>query len=292
MTDGTSSVEWIANIIHDNVGGELIPIIPSEEYPLEYEALADYAKKERDDGGRPAFENLSIDPAGYDVVFIGYPIWWYEMPMIMDTLFDTYDFSGVTIVPFNTHAGSGDGGTYSDIKELEPNATVLEGLAVPGEDAGKDIENAKADFANVQAQLNTAQEALKKFEGISVDELKGEITKLQSELKSKDDEYKKQIADRDFEDILKSQIAEMKGRNAKAVRALLDIDALKASHNQAQDIKTALETVKKEADYLFASDEQAPPFSTGAGTHSTGGNGHADDIAKFRAAMGLKPVEE
>ena len=138
MTDGTSSVEWIANIIHDNVGGELIPIIPSEEYPLEYEALADYAKKERDDGGRPAFENLSIDPAGYDVVFIGYPIWWYEMPMIMDTLFDTYDFSGVTIVPFNTHAGSGDGGTYSDIKELEPNATVLEGLAVPGEDAGKD----------------------------------------------------------------------------------------------------------------------------------------------------------
>ena len=138
MTDGTSSVEWIANIIHDNVGGELIPIIPSEDYPLEYEALADYAKKERDDGGRPAFENLSIDPAGYDVVFIGYPIWWYEMPMIMDTLFDTYDFSGVTIVPFNTHAGSGDGGTYSDIKELEPNATVLEGLAVHGEDAGKD----------------------------------------------------------------------------------------------------------------------------------------------------------
>lgn len=160
------------------------------------------------------------------------------------------------------------------------------------EENGKDIENAKADFANVQAQLNTAQAALKKFEGISVDELKGEITKLQSELKSKDDEYKKQIADRDFEDILKSQIAEMKGRNAKAVRALLDIDALKASHNQAQDIKTALETVKKEADYLFASDEQAPPFSTGAGTHSTSGNGHADDIAKFRAAMGLKPVEE
>ena len=58
MTDGTSSVEWIANIIHDNVGGELIPIIPSEDYPLEYEALADYAKKERDDGGRPAFENF------------------------------------------------------------------------------------------------------------------------------------------------------------------------------------------------------------------------------------------
>lgn len=138
MADGTSSVEWIANIIHENVGGDLIPIIPSEDYPLEYDALADYAKKERDDGGRPAFEDLGVDPASYDLVFVGYPIWWYEMPMIMDTLFDTYDFSGVTIVPFNTHAGSGDGGTYSDIKELEPNATVLEGLAVHGEDAGKD----------------------------------------------------------------------------------------------------------------------------------------------------------
>ena len=138
MTDGTSSVEWIANIIHDNVGGELIPIIPSEDYPLEYEALADYAKKERDDGGRPAFEDLGVDLASYDVVFVGYPIWWYEMPMIMDTFFDQYDFSGKTIIPFNTHAGSRDGGTYGDIKELEPNATVLEGLAVRGEDAGKD----------------------------------------------------------------------------------------------------------------------------------------------------------
>ena len=138
MTDGTASVEWIANIIHDNVGGDLIPIIPSEDYPLEYEALADYAKKERDDGGRPAFEDLRVDPASYDVVFVGYPIWWYEMPMIMDTFFDQYDFSGKTIIPFNTHAGSRDGGTYGDIKELEPNATVLEGLAVRGEDAGKD----------------------------------------------------------------------------------------------------------------------------------------------------------
>jgi hypothetical protein len=63
MTDGTASVEWIANVIHNNVDGDLIPIIPSEDYPLEYEALADYAKKERDNGGRPAFEDLRVDPA-------------------------------------------------------------------------------------------------------------------------------------------------------------------------------------------------------------------------------------
>lgn len=138
MADGTASVEWIANIIQTQVGGDLIPIIPSVDYPLDYDELADYTKQERDDSGRPAFEDLGVDPTSYDIVFIGYPIWWYEMPMIMDTFFDTYDFTGVTIIPFNTHAGSRDGGTYGDISELEPNATVLDGLAIRGEDAGED----------------------------------------------------------------------------------------------------------------------------------------------------------
>ena len=58
--------------------------------------------------------------------------------MIMDTFFETYDFSGVTIIPFNTHAGSRDGGTYGDISKLEPDATVLDGLAIRGEGVGKD----------------------------------------------------------------------------------------------------------------------------------------------------------
>ena len=65
------------------------------------------------------------------------------MPMILDTFFDTYDFSGVNLIPFNTHAGSQDGGTYSDISELEPDATVLEGLAISGDDAGS--EDAEAE---------------------------------------------------------------------------------------------------------------------------------------------------
>ena len=138
MIDGASSVQWIAEIINDTVGGDLVPIIPPEDYPLGYDELADYARKEQGDNGRPAFEDLGVDPTSYDTVFIGYPIWWYEMPMIMDTFFETYDFSGVTIIPFNTHEGSRDGGTYKDIQELEPNATVLEGLAVRGQDAGKD----------------------------------------------------------------------------------------------------------------------------------------------------------
>ena len=138
IIDDASSVEWIARTIQENVGGDLVPIIPSKDYPLEYDALADYAKQEADQDGRPAFEDLGVDPTSYKTVFIGYPIWWYQMPMIMDTFFDTYDFSGVTIIPFNTHEGSSDGGTYGDISELEPNATVLDGLAIRGEDTGNE----------------------------------------------------------------------------------------------------------------------------------------------------------
>jgi|GEM_PF-3586996 flavodoxin len=60
-----------------------------------------------------------------------YPMWWYTFPMIIYTLFDKYDFSGKTIIPFNTHMGSHDGGTYDTIRELEPNATVvMNGLPV------------------------------------------------------------------------------------------------------------------------------------------------------------------
>ena len=138
MPNGESSVKWIADIIHDEVGGDIEPIIPSKDYPLEYDALADAAKAEVDNNERPAFEPLSVDPTQYKTVFIGYPIWWYTLPMVLETFFDTYDLSGVTIVPFNTHAGSRDGNTYNMIREREPNANVIDGIAIAGSDAGSD----------------------------------------------------------------------------------------------------------------------------------------------------------
>lgn len=134
VANGKSSVAQMADMIAEQTGGEIKQIIPSDSYPLGYEEVADQAKKERDENARPAFEDLGVDPTSYKTVFIGYPIWWYQMPMIMETLFDTYDFTGVTIVPFNTHEGSGNGGTYEMIREREPGATVLDGLAIRGGD--------------------------------------------------------------------------------------------------------------------------------------------------------------
>ena len=155
---------------------------------------------------------------------------------------------------------------------------------------GKDIENAKADLANVQQQLDTAKEALSKFDGVSVDDLNEQITKLKTDLKNQEESYKKQISDRDFDDGLKAAINDAKGKNYKAIRALLDIETLKQSKNQAADIKTALEQIKTDNDYLFNSDASAPPFAAGTGTH--GQSDHSDDIDKFRSVLGLKPAND
>ena len=90
--------------------------------------MAYAAKAEADNNERPAFEPLSVDLTQYKTIFIGYPMWGYTFPMIIYTLFDELDFSGKTIIPFNTHMGSSGGGTYRTIEELEPKATVLKGL--------------------------------------------------------------------------------------------------------------------------------------------------------------------
>lgn len=89
-------------------------------------------------------KTLNINLDDYDIIFIGYPIWWYQMPMAMYTLFDNYDFADKTIIPFNTHEGSGSSGTYEDIQKLEPKAKVLEGLPIRGGDMVSD-QSSKVD---------------------------------------------------------------------------------------------------------------------------------------------------
>lgn len=141
--DEVSSVEYVAQIIAGQTEADTSKIVSADPYPLDYNETANRAKSEQDQGARPAFE-LEVNPEDYDVIFIGYPVWWYHLPMIMQTFFDTYDFGGKMIIPFNTHAGSRDGGTYQEIAALEPDATVLDGLAVAGErasDAEKDVLN-------------------------------------------------------------------------------------------------------------------------------------------------------
>lgn len=134
----SGNTQKLAKLISDKVGGDFIRIETVKVYPTTYAVLADEAKKERDKDERPALIELNLDLSKYDTIFVGYPIWWYTLPMPMYTFFDKYDFSGKTIVPFNTHEGSGNSGTYETIKKFEPNATVLEGLPIRGGDMTSD----------------------------------------------------------------------------------------------------------------------------------------------------------
>lgn len=127
----TGNTQRLANLIYEEVGGDFRRIEPVDPYPTG-DALFDVTEEEANTDARPEFQDLNINMDDYDTIFIGYPIWWYQMPMILYTFFDTYDLSGKTIVPFNTHEGSGNGGTFQDIARLEPNATVLEGLSIRG----------------------------------------------------------------------------------------------------------------------------------------------------------------
>ena len=148
--DGVASTEYLAQYINKKVGGDIAKLTPVKDYPESYNATADAAKKETDSNARPEFQKLEVNPEDYDVIFVGYPMWWYTLPMIFYTFFDTYDFSGKTIIPFNTHEGSGDGGTYDEIRDFEPNATVLDGFNVRGSNA----DNADSDLDEWLAGLN------------------------------------------------------------------------------------------------------------------------------------------
>ncbi|MCX4257193.1 MAG: NAD(P)H-dependent oxidoreductase [Oscillospiraceae bacterium] len=133
----TGNTEILAELIHEQVGGDMFRIEPVTPYP-QGEELFDYTKAEQDNDERPEISGSVENMEQYDTVFIGYPIWWYEVPQIIKTFLDDYDLSGKKVIPFNTHEGSRDGGTYDYIAEQEPDAEVLEGLPIRGGDMQKD----------------------------------------------------------------------------------------------------------------------------------------------------------
>ncbi|SHN71624.1 flavodoxin [Desulfovibrio litoralis] len=126
----TQTTEKVALEIHKKVGGDIFRIETVQQYPTEHKATVTLAEKERDANARPALKTQVENIDSYDVIFIGYPIWWYTLPMPLYTFLESYDLSGKTIIPFCTHGGSSMSGTEDVIKKLQPNAKVLDGLAV------------------------------------------------------------------------------------------------------------------------------------------------------------------
>ena len=133
----------------------------------------------------------------------------------------------------------------------------------------RDIEASRQPFADYDAikeQLQTAKDGLKAFEGVDVKDLQGQVAKLTQDLSDREAAHQKQLAELAFDGTLKDAITAAKGRNVKAIRALLDVDALRGSKNQTADIKAALDVLKRDNGYLFESAETPPPYAPGTGT--------------------------
>jgi flavodoxin len=124
----------IANQIHKSAGGDIFEIQAVKPYPNDYDAVVKQARQELDSGYKPALKTKMENIKPYDLVFIGYPIWWGTFPAAVKTFLSEYDFSGKTIVPFCTHEGSGLGRSATDISKLCPKSALLNGAAIRGRD--------------------------------------------------------------------------------------------------------------------------------------------------------------
>lgn len=125
------NAELIANWIAEETGGDLFSIKTQRKYSSDYDECLNQARRERDNNERPALVGRVNNIDDYDVIFLGFPNWWYTCPMAVFTFVESYDLSGKTIIPFCTHGTGGLSRTIRDLKNLLPeNCEVLEPIGV------------------------------------------------------------------------------------------------------------------------------------------------------------------
>ena len=140
----TAVTKHVAEELAAAINADLFEIVPKKIYTkadldwTDNESRSTIEMKNKD--CRPEIETRVKDLKKYDVVFLGFPIWWYREPSIIDTFVEAHNFDGKTIVPFATSGGSGMGETYKRIQMLAPKAKVEEGEIF---DAGEYVENLK-----------------------------------------------------------------------------------------------------------------------------------------------------
>ena len=129
ITKGNTMI--LAEMIAEKTGSDLFEIKPAKKYPADYDTCIDVAKKELNQNVRPAILE-DKDISEYDTIFMGYPIWWGDLPMCFYTFIEAHDWNGKKIYPFCTHEGSGLGRTERNIANAAKGSEVLKGLAVRG----------------------------------------------------------------------------------------------------------------------------------------------------------------
>ncbi len=151
------NTHMIADMIAEQTGGDTFEIRTVTPYPDEYDECTEVAKQEQDENARPELAESVEGMEDYDVIFLGYPNWWGDMPMAVYTFLESYDFSEKTIVPFCTHEGSGLSSTESSIADSCPDAEVLDGLAIRGSVAQSSQDEAAESVAEWLRQAGFVQ---------------------------------------------------------------------------------------------------------------------------------------
>lgn len=140
IEEGNTSI--IAHMIAEQTGADLFEIEAVTPYPTSHSELLDVSRQEMADNARPEIAGTVDNMDDYDTIFIGYPNWWGDMPMIVYNFLESYDLSGKTIVPFCTHGGSGLSNTESTIADIT-GGTMKDGFAIPGTTAQNDRDTAR-----------------------------------------------------------------------------------------------------------------------------------------------------
>ena len=139
----TGNTEAVARLLAETQGADLQEIVPAEPYTeddLNYNDDLSRANSEQNDANsRPAIAGSMENVEQYDIVYVGFPIWWGNMPKILYTFFDTYDLTGKTIVPFCTSGSSGIEEAVRVIADMEPDATITEGLRTDTSQMATDV---------------------------------------------------------------------------------------------------------------------------------------------------------
>ena len=142
------NTQIVAETIAELTGGDLYRITTVEPYPDDYASMLTRAQEELDADARPELAGELPNLDDYDVLMIGYPIWHGATPRPVLTFLENYDLSGKTLIPFNTHEGSGQGGTVSEIAASAPGAEMLEGIAIQGKVAQEDADQTRELLAD------------------------------------------------------------------------------------------------------------------------------------------------
>lgn len=146
------NTQIVAEQIAQDINADTFHIQTVEQYPQGYDDTCNQAQEEKNDQARPQLQDIK-DISDYDTIYLGYPIWWGDMPMAVYTYLESQNWQGKTIAPFCTSGGSGISGTIPSLRQECAGANVLQGLSIDGTTAQNDPAQVESQVSEWLSQI-------------------------------------------------------------------------------------------------------------------------------------------